>query len=73
MPLMSQLITAMRKAIDTGRVTVTELADSAGCSRQYIYNLLEGISEPTLTKAEKLAVACGFSLEIRKPKKISKM
>jgi DNA-binding phage protein len=62
MSAMDQLISALQHAINSGSTTVAEMAKHGQCSRQYIYNLLERRSEPTISLAEKLAKALGISL-----------
>ena len=73
MSLMEKLVSAMTAAIESGQVSVAQLAAAAGCSRQYVYTVLDGKSIPTVAIAEKLAEAVGASLQLvsRRSKKIS--
>lgn len=69
MSAMDKLISAIRKSIDRGDVTITELATAAGCSRQHIYGILGGGHQLSLPLAEKLAKAVGFELVCRPHRK----
>lgn len=74
MSAMQQLIKILTASIDAKVITVTELAAIAGCSRQYIYNVLQGKQCPSVAMAEQLASAVGVTLKLvttRKEKKIS--
>lgn len=68
MPIMNDLIDMLQKSVDSGKLSVAQLADACGCSRQYVYNLLNRKSEPTVSVAEKLAIAVGFSFVLSRPK-----
>lgn len=74
MPCMKQLVALLNSAIETKVVTITELSTTVGCSRQHIYNILQGKQDPTVHIAEQLANAIGASLTLtfkKNPKKIS--
>lgn len=64
MRAMNTLLRVLRRAIREKKVTVAQLASQAGCSRQYVYNVLDGKSVPSLDIAERLAEAVGASLEL---------
>ena len=66
MHVMKDLIYAVQNEIDKGKTTIAQLAMETGCSRQYVYNLLKGKSDPTMAVAERLAATVGFSLVLRK-------
>ena len=70
MAVMQELTSKIKGCILAGKVTITDLARICGCSRQHIYNVLEGKSELTISLAEKIADECGFSLRIGNKKKI---
>jgi plasmid maintenance system antidote protein VapI len=65
---MDKVVKIVSKKLKTKQMTVTELADAVGCSRQYVYDLIQPKSEdrPNLTvgMAEKFLLACGYKLEI---------
>ncbi len=74
MSAMQQLIKILTASIDAKVITITELAAIAGCSRQHIYNVLQGKQCPTVAMAEHLASAVGVTLKLvptRKEKKLS--
>ncbi len=55
---------ARLKAIrTTAHLTITDLAEAAGLSRQTIYNYESGKGEPTWDVVQKLAEALGVSTE----------
>lgn len=68
MPIMNDLIKAIKNSVDSGKLSVADIASATDCSRQYIYNLMRGKSEPTISVAEKLAKAVGFSFILVSPK-----
>jgi transcriptional regulator with XRE-family HTH domain len=70
MPIMDDLLGILHKSVTSGKLTVAQIADACGCSRQYVYNLLQRKSEPTVSVAEKLAETVGFSFVLSRPKKI---
>ena len=66
MQLMKDLIQLVQKEVSSGRLSMSELARRAGCTRQYLYQILREESDPTLPLAAKIAEACGFQVEIKK-------
>lgn len=73
MQTMKNLLDIVRQKLDLGVVNISQLASSCGCSREYIYKLLRGDSQPTITIAEKLANAVGaeITVKMKTRKKIS--
>ncbi len=74
MSAMNQLLVLLKTSVDAGAISITELADRTGVSRQHIYNVLSGKSVPTLDLAERMAGAIGHSIKVTagtKPKKNS--
>lgn len=73
MSTMKDLLIIVRDQLDLGLVTISELASSCDCSREYIYKLLRGDSQPTITIAEKLAnaVDAEITVKMKKRKKMS--
>lgn len=71
---MKSLLNIVRKKINSGAVSVTEIARECGCSREYVYKLLREDSQPTIGIAEKLAAAVGaeITVKMKKRKKIVK-
>jgi len=71
MSVMEQLIKLLKSAVEAKVVTITDLATSAQCSRQHIYNVLQGKHVPSMVMAEHLAHAIGanFTLSFRKTSK----
>jgi DNA-binding phage protein len=70
---MKQLVQLLQSAIETKAVTITQLAADTGCSRQHIYNVLQGKQIPSLIMAEKLADSIGFTLTVTTRKKSQKI
>jgi transcriptional regulator with XRE-family HTH domain len=66
--LMEKLSKRVNHCIESGDVTIADIAKACGCSRQHIYKVIAGKSEPTISLAEKLADSCGFSLRIKRKK-----
>lgn len=62
---MESLLSIVQNELNAGRVTVAELATACGVSREYIYKLLRGDSQPTVPKAEKLAAAVGAEITVK--------
>jgi DNA-binding phage protein len=63
----------LKKIIDSRQMSASEIARRAGCSRQYLYSVVNLGHQPTLPQAAKLASAIGFSLEFRRvSKKLAK-
>ena len=73
MAAMQQLVTLLNAAVETKAVTITQLATDTACSRQYIYNILQGKQIPSLVMAERLANSIGFSLAMTPGKKSQKI
>lgn len=73
MSVMSQLLDIVRRSVESKAVSITELASACNCSREHIYKLLRGESQPTIPLAEKLAAAVGaeISVKMKHRKKIS--
>ena len=65
MSAMEALLVIVRRELDAGHVSVAELADACDVSREYIYKLLRGDSQPTVPKAEKLAAAVGAEITVK--------
>ena len=63
MSFMKQLKKAVQRKINSGEVTITGLSKSAECSRQMIYNFLDG-KNISVELAEKLAKLCGLKLTV---------
>jgi DNA-binding phage protein len=63
---MTNLHIELKKVIDSKRLSAAEIARRAGCSRQYLYTIINLGQQPTLPQAEKLASAIGLTLELRK-------
>lgn len=61
MGIMNDLITLLKTAVDNGTTTIAEISQKSECSRQYVYNVLNRKSDPTLHVAEKMAAAVGVS------------
>lgn len=58
---MNDLITLLETAVKNGTTTIAEISQKSDCSRQYVYNVINRKSDPTLHIAEKLAAAVGVS------------
>jgi transcriptional regulator with XRE-family HTH domain len=59
-----ELFSARLKAIRLAKnITITDLAESAGLSRQTIHNYESGEREPTWENVQKIAEAMGVSTE----------
>jgi transcriptional regulator with XRE-family HTH domain len=73
MSAMTSLIEILRAAIESRRITVTDISAACGCSRQHIYQVMNGEQQPTFALAEKIANALGaeITVKIRKGQKIS--
>ena len=69
---MKTLIAYLNEALDSGGMTVTALARAAGCSRQHIYSVISGESQPSMQMAEKLAESIGYTIEVKVSRKGSK-
>lgn len=63
MSFMEQLKKAVKKRIDSEEITVTGLAEGAECSRQMIYNFLEG-KNISVKLAERIADICKLKLKV---------
>ena len=63
MSFMNALKKAVQKKIDAGDVTITSLSERAECSRQMIYNFLNG-KNISVELAEKIAGICGLRLTV---------
>jgi len=61
---MNQLKKAVQKKIKSGDVTITDLADRADCSRQMIYNFLNG-KNISIELVEKIAAICKLKLTVK--------
>lgn len=59
---MHELIREIQRQIDTGKLTVQDLAKAVGVSRTTICLLLNGDYRPNLDVVERLAAAVGFEL-----------
>lgn len=70
---METLLSTVRQSIKSKSVSVKQLADACGVSREYIYKILREDSHPTVPIAEKMASAVGMQLTLKKAsrKKIS--
>lgn len=64
--IMEALLSKVRQAINAKSVSVKELADTCGVSREYIYKILREDSHPTVPVAEKLASAVGLQFTLKK-------
>lgn len=64
MSTMDKLLSVLHAELDAQVVTVAQLADRLGCSRQHIYNILNDHRKPTLDFAEKLASELGLTLSL---------
>ena len=53
----------LRSLREAANLTITDLAESAGLSRQTIYNYENGVGEPTWAVVCKLAECLGVSTE----------
>lgn len=73
MSTMDQLLKILQTELDTHVVTVAQLAKRLGCSRQHIYNILNGEREPTLPFAERLAGELGLTIQLAIEKKSRKI
>ena len=51
----------LRRRIELGDFTVTDLAAAAGVNRVTIYKILNGVMEPSLSVCEAVAKAAGIS------------
>ena len=51
----------LRRRLDRGDITVTQLAEDAGVNRVTIYKILNGDMEPSLSVCEAVAKAAGIS------------
>jgi transcriptional regulator with XRE-family HTH domain len=73
MSSMEKLINILKDALSSKRITVAELSRECGCSRQHIYQILNGEQHPTLHLAEKILAALGaeITVKIKKGQKIS--
>lgn len=60
---MNAFATRLRSIREAANMTVTDLAESAGLSRQTIYNYENGVGEPTWAVVCKLAECLGVSTE----------
>lgn len=72
--IMKPLVEMIRFALQNKTVTVKQLATEVGCSRQHIYQILNGENVPSMLMAEKLAdaIGCEISLHVStKSKKVS--
>ena len=61
---MNELVSIMQSEFNAGRVTVAELASWAGCSRQFVYNVIQGDQMPGVETASAFASALGYQLKI---------
>lgn len=52
---MERLVPILRKMREEQQISQEELAESIGCSRQTIFSIERGISDPSLTLARKIA------------------
>jgi transcriptional regulator with XRE-family HTH domain len=73
MSAMSQLIDLLRTAIDNKQVTVASLAAHADCSRQAIYDILNGTHEPKIGFVEKLLECLNAEITIKTRKRQKKL
>lgn len=73
MYIMNQLMAILQTELDTQVVTVAHLSKRLGCSRQHIYNILNGNRKPTLDFAERLAAELGLTLSLAIEKKSRKI
>lgn len=64
MLVMNQLLKILQTELDAQVVTVAQLAKRLDCSRQHIYNILNGQRKPTLEFAERLAEELGLSINL---------
>ena len=71
--IMESLLSKVRSELQSKTVTVAEVANACGVSREYIYKILREDSHPTVPVAEKLAAAVGLQITVRNAtrKKIS--
>lgn len=69
MRAMDTLMAIVRHELESGSVTVAELASACEVSREYIYKLLRGDSQPTVPKAEKLARAVGAEITVKQARR----
>lgn len=60
---MTNFATRLRALREAANLTITDLAESAGLSRQTIYNYESGTGEPTWAVVCKLAECLGVSTE----------
>lgn len=73
MSIMNQLMAILQTELDTHVVTVAHLSKRLGCSRQHIYNILNGSRTPSLDFAERLATELGLTLRLAVEKKSRKI
>lgn len=73
MSVMNQLLRILQTELDAQVVTVAQLANRLGCSRQHIYNILHGERQPTLEFAERLATELGLSIKLSVQKNSNKI
>lgn len=64
--IMEALLSKVRQSLEAKAVTVKQLADACGVSREYIYKILREDSHPTVPVAEKLAAAVGLQITVKK-------
>lgn len=67
--IMEALLQQVRHSIDCKKVSVKQLADACGVSREYIYKILREDSHPTVPVAEKMASAIGLQFTLKKSKR----
>ena len=60
---MTTFASLLRSLRESANLTVTDLAESAGLSRQTIYNYESGKGEPTWAIVQRLAESLGVSTE----------
>lgn len=71
MLVMRELLTEIRNCVADGKTTVPKLAEACGCTKQHLYNVLNGESQITVGLAEKIAENLGFELHLRRKRKKS--
>lgn len=61
---MTAFAEALKKAIDSGKISVYQLAQKTGLSRVHIYRLMRGEQAPALDTAEAIAKEIGVKITI---------
>lgn len=67
--IMDQFVAIVNRELERQQMAVADLAERAGCGRQYLYRVLNGEHSVSIKKAADIAGALGITIKIVPPQK----